>query len=96
MIQTNELRRNVRQISEVSDNGFTVDAYLVTGEKRALLVDTLAGATGLYKLVRELTPLPLDVVVTHGHGDHAGASLIEFDDAGCDIFMDARDIPLFK
>ena len=96
MLKVFAINRQTWRISEVYDNGFSVDAYLVAGERRALLVDSLAGATGLYDLARGLADLPLDVVLTHGHGDHAGASLPEFAAAGCDIYMDHREIPLFK
>jgi glyoxylase-like metal-dependent hydrolase (beta-lactamase superfamily II) len=46
--------------------------YLVAGETRALLVDTGTGAADLAACVRGLTTLPLTVVNTHGHPDHAG------------------------
>jgi len=96
MLKISELHQGVWQISEVSDNGFSVDAYLVAGTRRAMLVDTLAGAAGLYEVVRGLTALPFDVVLTHAHADHAGASLPEFAAAGCDIFMDQREFPVLR
>jgi hydroxyacylglutathione hydrolase len=48
--------------------------YLVTGTCRAMLVDTGMGLGNLAALVRELTDLPLIVVNTHGHPDHAGGN----------------------
>ena len=47
-------------------------ATLIAGERRAALVDTCTGMGDLAALVRELTPLPLTVVNTHGHADHMG------------------------
>ncbi len=47
-------------------------AYLVVGTQRALLIDTGSGFGDLKGLVESLTPLPYDVVATHGHLDHIG------------------------
>ena len=73
-----------------------VDAYLYIGSGRAAVIDTLQKETGLYALVREYTDLPLDVLITHGHIDHAGLSTGEFADAGCRIWMDLRDMGILK
>ncbi|HPF86716.1 MAG TPA: MBL fold metallo-hydrolase [Candidatus Limiplasma sp.] len=78
----------------VNGHQHSVDAYLICGTQRALVIDTLDTVTGLYETVRSLTGLPLDVVITHGHGDHIGASTKAFADAGCKIYMDMRDYPL--
>ncbi len=51
--------------------GFGVSyMYLIRGSDRALLIDTGFGVGNLKGLVGELTELPVDVVNTHGHGDH--------------------------
>lgn len=47
--------------------------YLVEGGERALLIDGLSGVGSLKAYVRELTDLPVTLVITHGHVDHAGA-----------------------
>ena len=44
---------------------------LLTGADRALLVDTGYGTEDVYAFVRTLTDLPLTVLLTHGHHDHA-------------------------
>lgn len=44
---------------------------LLTGDKAALLVDTGYGAEDVQAYVRTLTNLPLTVILTHGHHDHA-------------------------
>ncbi len=46
--------------------------FLVTGTKRALLIDTGHGTYRVDETVRQLTDLPLTVVNTHAHPDHAG------------------------
>lgn len=48
--------------------------YLVEGSEKALLIDGLTGVGSLKAFVRELTDLPVELVLTHGHVDHAGAS----------------------
>jgi glyoxylase-like metal-dependent hydrolase (beta-lactamase superfamily II) len=48
--------------------------YLAVGDEKALLVDTGMGVGDLAAQVRSLTPLPVIVVNTHGHPDHAGGN----------------------
>lgn len=68
-----------------------VDAYLLIGDERAAIVDTLQNARGLYGKVRELTELPVDVLITHGHWDHVGVATEEFAEAGCKVYMSMKD-----
>ena len=49
-------------------------AYLIEGSEKALLIDGLTGVGSLKAFVRELTDLPVTLVLTHGHVDHAGAA----------------------
>lgn len=48
--------------------------YLIEGSEKALLIDGLSGVGSLKAFVRELTDLPVELVLTHGHVDHAGAA----------------------
>lgn len=48
--------------------------YLVEGSERALLIDSGCGAGDIRSFVESLTSLPLSVVLTHGHYDHAGGA----------------------
>jgi hydroxyacylglutathione hydrolase len=48
--------------------------YLVTGTEKAMLVDTGMGIGDLASVVSELTILPIIIVNTHGHPDHAGGN----------------------
>ncbi len=75
--------------------GTAVDAYLVCGSERAVLIDALQDATGIYQKVRELTELPLAVLLTHGHYDHVGAAR-EFAEAGCEVYMELSDLSVLK
>lgn len=52
------------------DEAHEATGYLVIGEKRACVIDTMNGYNDLYRAVRELTDKPLTVVNTHGHPDH--------------------------
>jgi glyoxylase-like metal-dependent hydrolase (beta-lactamase superfamily II) len=59
--------------------------YLLEGTERALLIDALTGAGNLRAFCRELTDLPITLVNTHGHLDHAGGN---FDFGECFIHPD--------
>ena len=48
--------------------------YLIQGKERALLIDALSGIGSLKAFVRELTDLPVELVLTHNHVDHIGAA----------------------
>jgi hydroxyacylglutathione hydrolase len=48
--------------------------YLIAGNKSAMLVDTGMGIGNLAGVVKGLTNLPVIVVNTHGHPDHAGGN----------------------
>lgn len=67
--------------------------YLISGEKKSVLIDTCVGAGNLRAFVETLTDKPLTVLLTHGHIDHAmGAP--EFAD-GCEIYMNHADAELY-
>ena len=65
-------------ICEIAPNTYAINEFgiaaefLVIGEERALLIDTGCGLIDLPAIVRRFTDKPYDVVLTHGHGDHAG------------------------
>lgn len=44
--------------------------YVVVGEKKALIIDTMNGYENVKAIARTITKLPLLVVNTHGHPDH--------------------------
>jgi hydroxyacylglutathione hydrolase len=71
-------------------NEFGMDAqYLLVGTQRALLIDTGSGFYDLKGTVGKLTKLPYDVVITHGHPDHAGG-MREFDS----VWIDPADVAM--
>jgi len=63
--------------------------YLVTGQERALLIDTGWGVGDLPALVSTLTTLPLWVVNTHGHRDHTSGNG-QFPE----VYIHTADLPL--
>jgi glyoxylase-like metal-dependent hydrolase (beta-lactamase superfamily II) len=84
----------VWQFCEELGPGHSVDAWLVAGEKRALLIDALQFAEGVYPKIRELSSLPVDVLIAHGHGDHTGPVMGEVKEAGGKVYIHSADIPL--
>jgi len=63
--------------------------WLLVGEKKALLVDTGFGRLDLKARAAEITPLPLTLVNTHIHPDHAGGNK-QFDT----VYVGEKDIPM--
>lgn len=63
-----KLSQHITQITDPTG----VYIFLVEGEKEAVLVDTGVGFAGLKETVEGLTKLPLSVILTHMHPDHAG------------------------
>lgn len=71
--QTKKLNEHITQIIDPTE----VACFLVEGSERAILIDTGIGLKGLKETVERLTDKPYIVLLTHGHGDHAG---------GCSVF----------
>ncbi len=65
-----KLTDNIISIADVTN----VFMYLVLGKEEAILIDTGTGAGDLYGFVKTLTDLPVTVILTHGHCDHAGGA----------------------
>lgn len=66
-----------------------VYSYLVQGNDKALLIDTICGVGQLGAFVRELTDKPLLVASTHGDFDHCGGNF-EFDQ----VYMHPADVQM--
>lgn len=65
--------------------------YLVEGKDKAMLIDTGTKCEKLPEIIRQITPKPLVVVITHMHPDHAG-NISQFPE----IYMHAADTVLMK
>ena len=68
-----------------------VNAFLLEGRDRAVLIDTGCGIADLSRTVSQLTDRPLLVLLTHGHADHTGG-LIHFPDAPVCLKEEDRDL----
>ncbi len=77
-----QLEPGIWQITDVLGDR----AYVVVGERAAVLVDTCAGYGNILEAVRSITELPLTVLITHAHYDHVGGAFF-FDD----VYMAAED-----
>ncbi len=62
------------------DEGHQATGYIVVGEDRAAVIDTMNGFNDLHKVVRDITDKPVIVINTHGHPDHIYGN-IYFDEA---------------
>ncbi len=66
--------------TKVAEGVFRIDdheadnLYLVEGSEKALLIDTGLGVGDVMAFARTLTSKPVEVVMTHGHPDHAGGN----------------------
>ena len=91
-----QIAENIWQFTEGDKPYFDVNAYLIVGDRSALLVDALQSETGLLEEIRKLTDKPLEVFLTHGHSDHAGSAVLEFREAGIPVYMNHRDYGMLK
>lgn len=91
-----QLAPGLWQINEPMNGAPYVDCYLLAGTQRAVLIDCLMHGGGLVELLRELTDKPIDVLITHGHGDHAGAEVRNLLDAGYTLHMSHCDVELLN
>lgn len=54
-------------------NEFGLDCMtVICGDERALVIDTGMGYCDFKSIIAEVTSLPYEIVITHGHVDHAG------------------------
>lgn len=63
---------------QIIDTNNGVAMYLIEGKEKALLIDAWDTREGLKEYINTLTNRPVDLLITHGHGDHAGC-LHEFE-----------------
>ena len=83
--------KEIRPGVYLMDEAHEATGYLVVGESRACVIDTMNGYNDLYQAVRKLTDKPLIVVNTHGHPDHIFGN-VYFDEA----YMNPADLPLSR
>ena len=82
-----QLTKSIRRIRSTPD----VCMYLVEGSNRAALLDTGNGVGDLKSYVEELlNGKPYDVILTHGHVDHASGA----DQFGDNVYLNPLDYEL--
>ena len=73
------------------DEAHEATGYLVVGEGKACVIDTMNGYNDLRAAVRKITDKPVFVINTHGHPDHIFGNMY-FDKA----YLHPADLPLAK
>ena len=83
------------KITQINPHVYLMDdagestGYLVVGEKKAAVIDTMNGWEDVKAVARTITELPLVVINTHGHCDHIFGN-VYFDEA----YVHPDDLPL--
>ena len=83
--------KQLRPYLYLLDEAHNATGYLVIGEDKACVIDTMCGDCNLYEEVRKLTDKPLVVVNTHGHIDHIAGNVF-FDES----YMNLKDMPIVE
>lgn len=65
-----------------------VNAFLIAGKTHAALIDTGCGIGDIMQAVKEITALPIKVLITHAHPDHDGG-VYRMD--GCPVYIHSID-----
>ena len=66
-------------VSKLTEHVWLMDdqnssGYVVVGDAKALVIDTMNGSEDVYAVARSITDLPLILVNTHVHPDHIGGN----------------------
>ncbi len=69
-IESTQVRQHIWRLADIAGNR----CYLVVGDERAALVDTMEGVGDLRAEVERITSLPVTVLLTHHHHDHVGGA----------------------
>lgn len=85
--KTKKVSPSTTCITDITD----VHCYLVEGSKKAMLIDTMTGVGNLKEFAESLTRLPISVILTHGHCDHAGGAA-PFEE----VYLNEADYELVK
>ena len=83
--------KEVRSGVYLMDEAHEATGYLVVGDERACVIDTMNGYNDLYAAVRKITDKPVTVVNTHGHPDHIFGNMY-FQEA----YLNPEDGPLAR
>lgn len=90
-ITVHRINSHIYRLNENDGKGVNVDAYLVIGSQKAVVIDALQDNPDLYDVVKEITDQPMAVLLTHGHSDHAGKSCAKFIEHEIPVYMHPSD-----
>ena len=65
--------------------------YYIKGQERGLLVDTAYGVGDLRGYIEGTFQLPYEVIITHGHADHANG-IAQWDE----VYLNEKDRDLYR
>lgn len=71
------------------DEGHSATGYVIEGEDKVCVIDTMCGFSDIKSYIRSFTDKPIIVINTHGHGDHILGN-VYFDEA----YMNSKDLEL--
>lgn len=89
-----DIKELYKDTYSIADSGLgqgKVYMYLLTGNEKALLVDSGYGLLDLKKIVETVTDKPVICVCTHGHVDHA-LGACQFDEA----YIHSKDFDVYN
>ena len=81
--------KQVRPDIYLMDEAHEATGYIVVGEEKVCVIDTMNGYNDLKKVVRSITDKPIIVINTHGHPDHIFGNMY-FEEA----YMNPKDYEL--
>lgn len=81
--------KKLRPYLYLMDEAHEATGYIVEGDDKVCVIDTMNGYNDLYKVVRKITDKPVIVVNTHGHPDHIFGN-VYFEEA----YMNPKDFDL--
>ena len=87
-----EAKLEIKQLKPylyLMDEGHMSTGYILIGDEKVCVIDTMNGLNDLYKVVRSYTDKPIMVINTHGHPDHIYGN-VYFEEA----YINPADIPM--
>ena len=82
IVQGDKMKSVKKEVTLIADKTWLIsdyyldNYYLAVGDKKAALIDTGCGIGNVLDEVREITDLPVEVLLTHGHLDHCGGMFL--------------------
>lgn len=72
------------------DEGHLASGYIVVGEDKVAVIDTMNGLNDLKAAVRKITDKPIVLINTHGHPDHIFGNIYFEENA----YLNPKDMPM--